>query len=87
MNAVTSEAEGADTLKLLLEKGADPNAEMTEGERPLDWAIYKGDKAKIQVLEQFGAMRGRDRDGRRSRRRRLVESATRARRSLGACRG
>ena len=43
MNAVTSEFEGADTLKLLLEKGADPNAEMTEGERPLDWAIYKGD--------------------------------------------
>ena len=59
MNAVTSESEGADTLKLLLEKGADPNAEMTEGERPLDWAIYKGDRAKIQVLEQYGAMRGR----------------------------
>ncbi len=59
MNAVTSEAEGADTLKLLLEKGANPNAEMTEGERPLDWAIYKGDRAKIQVLEQYGAMRGR----------------------------
>ena len=59
MNAVTSEAEGVDTLKLLLEKGANPNAEMTEGERPLDWAIYKGDKAKIQVLEQYGAMRGR----------------------------
>jgi ankyrin repeat protein len=59
MNAVTSEFEGADTLKLLLEKGADPNAEMTEGERPLDWAIYKGDRAKIQVLEQYGAMRGR----------------------------
>ena len=59
MNAVTSEAEGADTLKLLLEKGANPNAEMTEGERPLDWAIYKGDRAKVQVLEQYGAMRGR----------------------------
>src|SRR6187200_737095 len=59
MNAVTSESEGADTLKLLLEKGADPNAEMTEGERPLDWAIYKGDRAKIQLLEQYGAMRGR----------------------------
>jgi len=59
MNAVTSEAEGAETLKLLLEKGANPNAEMTEGERPLDWAIYKGDRAKIEVLEQYGAMRGR----------------------------
>jgi ankyrin repeat protein len=59
MNAVTSEAEGADTLKLLLDKGANPNAETTEGERPLDWAIYKGDRAKIQVLEQYGATRGR----------------------------
>ena len=59
MNAVTSEAEGADTLKLLLEKGANANAETTEGERPLDWAIYKGDRAKIQVLEQYGATRGR----------------------------
>jgi ankyrin repeat protein len=59
MNAVASEAEGPDTLKLLLERGANPNAETTEGERPLDWAIYKGDRAKIQVLEQFGATRGR----------------------------
>lgn len=58
MNAVTSEAEGAETMKLLLEKGANPNAEMTEGERPLDWAIYKGDRSKVQVLEQYGATRG-----------------------------
>ena len=59
MNAVTSEAEGADTLKLLLDKGANPNAETPEGERPLDWAVYKGDRAKIEVLEQYGATRGR----------------------------
>jgi ankyrin repeat protein len=58
MNAVTSEAEGADTVKLLLERGADPNARMTEGETSLDWAIYKGDRAKIAVLEQYGAQRG-----------------------------
>jgi ankyrin repeat protein len=58
MNAVTSEAEGADTVKLLLERGADPNARMTEGETPLDWAIYKGDRAKIRVLEEYGAVRG-----------------------------
>jgi ankyrin repeat protein len=59
MNAVTSEAEGVDALKLLLDKGANPNAEMTEGERPLDWALYKGDTAKIRMLEQYGATRGR----------------------------
>src|SRR4051812_47159880 len=58
MNAVASEAEGADTVRLLLEHGADPNARMTEGETPLDWATYKGDRAKIQVLEQHGAVRG-----------------------------
>src|SRR5262245_23033273 len=59
MNAVTSEAEGVETVKLLLDKGANPNAETTEGERPLDWAMYKGDRAKIEVLEKYGAMRGR----------------------------
>ena len=58
LTAVTSEAAGADTLKLLLDRGADPNVATTEGETPLDWAIYKGDRAKTQVLEQRGAMRG-----------------------------
>jgi len=58
LSAVTSEDEGADTLKLLLEHGADPNAQTTEGESPLDWAIYKGDRAKIAVLEQHGAKPG-----------------------------
>ena len=58
MNAVSSEAAGADSVKLLLDRGADPNARMTEGETPLDWAIYKGDRAKIQVLEQRGATKG-----------------------------
>ena len=56
--AVTSEAAGAEMLKLLLERGADPNARTTEGESALDWAIYKNDPAKIQVLEQHGAKRG-----------------------------
>jgi ankyrin repeat protein len=59
MDAVTSEAEGAETVKLLLDKGANPNAEMTEGERPLDWALYKGDRAKSDLLERYGATRGR----------------------------
>jgi len=58
LTAVTSEAAGAGTLKLLLEHGADPNVRTTEGESPLDWAIYKGDQAKIQILEQHGATRG-----------------------------
>jgi ankyrin repeat protein len=58
LTAVASEAAGAATLKLLLDRGADPNSATTEGETPLDWAIYKGDRAKIEVLEQRGAMRG-----------------------------
>jgi ankyrin repeat protein len=58
MNAVTSEAVSAGTVKLLLDHGADPNAKMTEGETPLDWAIYSGDRAKIDALEQHGAVRG-----------------------------
>jgi N-acyl-D-amino-acid deacylase len=58
MNAVTSEAVTVETVKLLLDRGADPNAKMTEGETPLDWAIYSGDRAKIDVLRQHGAVRG-----------------------------
>ncbi len=58
LTAVTSETEGTDTLKLLLDHGADPNVRTTEGESPLDWAIYKGDRAKIDILEQHGATRG-----------------------------
>jgi ankyrin repeat protein len=58
LTAVASEAAGADTLKLLLNRGADPNIATAEGETALDWAIYKGDRAKIELLEQRGAMRG-----------------------------
>ena len=56
--ATSSELAGADTLRLLLERGADPNAETTEGEKPLDWANYRADQAKIAVLEKYGATRG-----------------------------
>lgn len=59
MTASASEQATPATLRLLLEKGADPNAEDTEGERPLDWAIYRADQGKIDVLRQFGAMRGK----------------------------
>lgn len=53
-----SELVGAETLRLLLEHGADPNAQDTEGERPLDWAHYRADRAKVELLEKFGARRG-----------------------------
>ena len=55
---MTSEAAGADTLAVLLDHGADPNARTTEGESPLDWAVYKNDRAKIDVLEKHGAVPG-----------------------------
>jgi N-acyl-D-amino-acid deacylase len=58
MSAASSEAAGADTLALLLDHGADPNARTTEGESVLDWALYKGDRAKIGLLERRGAVRG-----------------------------
>ncbi len=59
MRSVSSELATADTVRLLLERGANANAESTEGERPLDWAIYRGDPAKIAVLEKYGATRGK----------------------------
>lgn len=59
MKAASSELAGAQTLQLLLENGANANAESTEGEKPLDWAIYRGDLAKKAVLEKFGATRGK----------------------------
>src|SRR5262249_23295846 len=58
MTAVASEQASAAIVKLLLENGADPNAEDTEGERPLDWAKYRADQSKIEVLSQFGAKPG-----------------------------
>jgi len=57
LSAVTSEAAGAETVDTLLRAGADPNGPMNDGESPLDWAIYKGDQSKIQVLEKYVARR------------------------------
>ena len=59
MTAVTSERANAETVRLLLETGADANVATPEGETALDWAIYKGDRAKIAVLEGHGAVRGK----------------------------
>ena len=58
MKAASPELAGAQTLQLLLESGANANAERTEGEKALDWAISRGDLAKKAVLEKFGATRG-----------------------------
>jgi ankyrin repeat protein len=58
MTAAASEQSSPATLKLLLEKGADPNAEDIEGERPLDWAVYREDQARIDLLKQYGAKPG-----------------------------
>ena len=58
MTAASSEQAGAATLRVLLENGANPNAQDSEGERPLDWALYRGDQAKIDVLRGFGATSG-----------------------------
>ena len=59
MKAASSELADARTLQLLLQSGANANAESTEGERALDWALYRGDLAKKIVLEKFGATRGK----------------------------
>ncbi len=56
--AAASELSSPETLELLLQGGADPNAETTEGERPLDWAFYRSDPERIEVLERHGATRG-----------------------------
>jgi ankyrin repeat protein len=58
LTATSSEFAGAETLRILLEHGADPNVPDTEGEKPLDWAVYRADQAKIAVLEKYGATRG-----------------------------
>ena len=55
INASASEMAGPATLKLLLEKGANPNQADTDGEKPLDWAMHRSDQAKIELLKQHGA--------------------------------
>jgi ankyrin repeat protein len=58
ITAAASEGAGPATLKLLLDQGADANAEDTDGERALDWAMYRKDQPKIDVLEHYGAKPG-----------------------------
>jgi ankyrin repeat protein len=59
MTAAASEQASPATLRTLLEKGADPNAEDSEGERALDWATYRADQGRIDVLRHYGAERGK----------------------------
>lgn len=56
--AASSDQAGVATLKLLLEKGADPNAADTDGEKPLDWAMHRFDQPKIDLLKEHGATEG-----------------------------
>jgi hypothetical protein len=58
LNAVAAEQSSPAVIKLLLEYGADPNLADDEGERPLDWAMYRADPARIDLLKQYGATRG-----------------------------
>ena len=56
--AASSYQAGTATLKFLLEKGADPNAADTDGEKPLDWAMHRADQPMIDLLKQHGATEG-----------------------------
>src|SRR5262249_21314433 len=53
--AASSDGSDLATLKLLLDKGANPNAADLDGEKPLDWAVRRQDRAKIELLTSHGA--------------------------------
>jgi hypothetical protein len=55
INAAASEEAPLSTLQLLLEKGANPNLADSEGETALDWAMHRSDRARITLLQKFGA--------------------------------
>ena len=53
--AVSAEQTRPEALLWLLEKGADPNAEDINGNRALDWATYRADQSRIDLLNRYGA--------------------------------
>jgi ankyrin repeat protein len=57
--ATAAEQTSLDTLQWLLDKGANPNAESINGDRPLDWASYLNDQRRIELLKRYGAQPGR----------------------------
>jgi ankyrin repeat protein len=56
--ATAAEQTRTETLKWLLDKGADPNAKGIDGDRALDWAIYRADQGRIDLLKRYGANPG-----------------------------
>ena len=58
MAAAASDQAGIGILRLLLDKGADPNAKDKDGESALDWAMHRQDSAKIALLRERGAKEG-----------------------------
>lgn len=53
--AASSDQSSLATLKLLLDKGADPNLADRDGEKALDWATHRMDRPMIELLKQYGA--------------------------------
>jgi ankyrin repeat protein len=58
LSAAASEQSDLETLRLLLEKGADPNVADADGETPLDWAMHARNEAKIQLLRKYSNKTG-----------------------------
>ncbi len=56
--AAAAEQTHPDVIKWLLDKGADPNAESIDGDTPLDWASYREEQRRIDVLKGYGAKHG-----------------------------
>ena len=55
MLAVATDLQSAEVVRLLLAKGADPNAKSQAGETAMDWARKIGAPSTIEVLRRAGA--------------------------------